>query len=81
MQHILDLISLWALPFIILLILTFGLVKKVPLYESFTTGAKLLIVPSSLYVVSYIDGAYIPGIAPADLMNPLLSKPFFWHSL
>lgn len=40
MQHILDLISLWALPFIILLILTFGLVKKVPLYESFTTGAK-----------------------------------------
>lgn len=36
----LNFISLWALPFIIVLILTFGLVKKVPLYESFTEGAK-----------------------------------------
>ena len=35
-----DIISLWALPLIILLILTFGLFKKIPLYETFTTGAK-----------------------------------------
>ncbi len=35
-----DLISLWALPAIILLILTLGLVKKIPLYEVFTEGAK-----------------------------------------
>lgn len=35
-----DLISLWALPALILLILTFGLLKKVPLYETFTNGAK-----------------------------------------
>lgn len=33
-------ISLWALPFIIILILTVGLYKKVPLYEVFTDGAK-----------------------------------------
>lgn len=37
---VLDMISLWALPFIIVLILTMGLVKKVPIYEVFTEGAK-----------------------------------------
>ena len=35
-----QIISLWALPAIILLILTMGLFKKVPLYETFTEGAK-----------------------------------------
>ena len=40
MQGIFDIISLWALPVIIVFILTFGLVKKVPLYETFTEGAK-----------------------------------------
>lgn len=37
---IINIISLWALPAIILLILTMGLVKKVPIYEVFTEGAK-----------------------------------------
>lgn len=40
MQSVMNIISLWALPFIILLILTMGLVKKVPIYEVFTDGAK-----------------------------------------
>lgn len=39
-QSILNIISLWALPFIIVLILTVGIVKKVPVYETFTEGAK-----------------------------------------
>lgn len=39
-QTVMNIISLWALPSIILLILTMGLVKKVPLYEVFTDGAK-----------------------------------------
>lgn len=39
-QHILNLISLWALPFIIVSILTFAMFKKVPVYETFTEGAK-----------------------------------------
>ncbi len=39
-QNIMNLLSLWALPFIILLILTMGLIKKVPIYEVFTDGAK-----------------------------------------
>ena len=33
-------LSLWALPSILLLILTMGLFKKIPLYETFTDGAK-----------------------------------------
>ncbi len=33
-------LSVWALPFIIILILTVALFKKVPLYETFTEGAK-----------------------------------------
>ncbi len=35
-----DILSLWALPAILLLILTMGLAKKVPVYEVFTDGAK-----------------------------------------
>ena len=39
-NSIMNFISLWALPLILLIILTMGLIKKVPLYESFTEGAK-----------------------------------------
>ena len=39
-HDIMQIISLWALPAILLLILTMGLIKKVPLYETFTDGAK-----------------------------------------
>lgn len=39
-QQIMNIISLWALPAIILLILTMGLIKKLPIYEIFTDGAK-----------------------------------------
>lgn len=39
-QAIMNIISLWALPAILLIILTMGLIKKVPLYEVFTDGAK-----------------------------------------
>ena len=39
-QSVLNVISLWALPFIIVTILTVGMIKKVPVYEAFTEGAK-----------------------------------------
>lgn len=39
-QGLMNTISLWILPTILLIILTVGLVKKVPLYEAFTEGAK-----------------------------------------
>ncbi len=58
-QTAMDIISLWALPTILILILTFGLVKKIPLYEVFTEGAKdgfkvaINIIP---YLVAIIVG-------------------------
>lgn len=39
-QGLMNTISLWILPAILLIILTVGLVKKIPLYEAFTEGAK-----------------------------------------
>ena len=39
-QSILNIISLWALPSIIVLILTVGIIRKIPIYEVFTEGAK-----------------------------------------
>ena len=39
-QSVMNIISLWTLPAIIIIILTMGLFKKVPLYETFTDGAK-----------------------------------------
>ena len=58
-QSIMNIISLWALPAILILILTMGLFKKVPLYETFTDGAKdgfkvaINIIP---YLVAIIVG-------------------------
>jgi spore maturation protein B len=40
MYDIISTISLWAIPSIIFLILLFGMVKKVPVYETFVEGAK-----------------------------------------
>jgi spore maturation protein B len=40
MNNLLNIISLWALPILLLTILTIGLIKKVPIYEEFTDGAK-----------------------------------------
>jgi len=39
-QNIMNIVSLWALPFLIVLILTVAMVKKVAIYETFTDGAK-----------------------------------------
>ncbi len=39
-QSVLNIISLWALPFIIVTILTVAMFKKIPIYEVFTEGAK-----------------------------------------
>ena len=59
MTKLLNLISLWALPVILLVTLTCALVKKVPMYEEFTEGAKdgfkisVRIIP---YLVAIIVG-------------------------
>lgn len=40
MREILNLVSVWILPAVILVILISGFIKKVPVYEAFTEGAK-----------------------------------------
>ena len=81
-QSIMSIISLWALPAIILLILTMGLFKKVPLYETFTTGAKdgfkvaIDIIPYLVAIIVAISMFRASGII--DLIShafaPILSK-------
>jgi len=39
-QHIMEILSLWALPVILITILTYAMAKKIPIYEVFTDGAK-----------------------------------------
>ena len=82
MMKLLNLISLWALPVILVFILTFGLVKKVPLYEEFTDGAKegfkiaVKIIP---YLVAIIVGVSMLRASGAidmlaHVMAPLFNK-------
>lgn len=40
MSNILNIISLWALPALILIIFFIAVIKRVPIYEEFTEGAK-----------------------------------------
>ncbi len=39
-HSVMNIISLWTLPVILIIILTMGLIKRVPIYEVFTDGAK-----------------------------------------
>lgn len=81
-HSIMDIISLWALPCIILLILTMGLVKKVPLYETFTDGAKdgfkvaVNIIPYLVAIMVAISMFRASGIIDSigSLFAPLLSR-------
>lgn len=82
MTNFLDIISLWALPVIIIGILTFGLIKKVPVYEVFTDGAKdgfhvaIKIIP---YLVAIIVGISMLRASGAiemgvNILNPVLTQ-------
>lgn len=79
-QNFMNLISLWALPVILLSILTMGLVKRVPLYESFTEGAKdgfkvaVNIIPYLVAIIVGISMFRASGIIEmvANALQPLL---------
>mgnify|MGYP004730694731 FL=1 len=78
-----QIISLWALPAIILLILTMGLFKKVPLYETFTEGAKdgfkvaVNIIPYLVAIIVAISMFRASGIIESigTILKPILT-PF-----
>lgn len=80
-QSAMNLISLWALPAVLLLILTFGLIKKVPLYEVFTEGAKegfkisINIIPYLVAIIVAISMLRASGLIDlaANIFSPILS--------
>ncbi len=80
-QSAMNIISIWALPAIIILILTFGLIRKVPLYEVFTTGAKegfkvsVNIIPYLVAIMVGISMLRASGIIEGigTLLSPILS--------
>ena len=82
MTNLLNLISLWALPVIIIGILTFGLIKKVPVYEVFTDGAKdgfqvaVKIIPYLVAIIVGISMLRASGVIEliANLLAPILTQ-------
>lgn len=82
MAKLLNLISLWALPVILIGILTFGLIKKVPLYEEFTEGAKegfkvsVKIIPYLVAIIVGISMLRASGAIDmlAHFMSPVLNR-------
>ena len=73
-----EIISLWALPVIILLILTLGIIKKIPIYEVFTEGAKdgfkvsINIIPYLVAIIVAISMFRACGII--DMMETAFSE-------
>lgn len=57
-KYFLDVVSLWALPFIIMLVLICALFKKVPVYETFVDGAKEG-VNVSLKIIPYLTAIIV----------------------
>ncbi len=82
MNSLLNLISLWALPVILIIVLTCGLLKKVPLYEEFTKGAKdgfkisIKIIPYLIAIIVGISMLRASGAieSAAHIFSPLLTK-------
>ena len=80
-QQIMNIISLWTLPVILILILTLGLFKKVPLYEVFTDGAKegfkvaVNIIPYLVAIIVGISMFRASGIIESigEILAPVLS--------
>lgn len=77
-----EMLSLYALPVIIFVILTVGLVKKVPVYEEFTEGAKdgfhvaVNIIPYLVAIIVGISMFRASGAMDsiAAVLAPMLSK-------
>lgn len=82
MTKLLNLISLWALPVLLIGVLTLGICKKVPIYEEFNKGAKdgfkvaVNIIPYLVAIVVGISMFRASGAIEniASVLVPLLSK-------
>ncbi|MBQ4122129.1 spore maturation protein [bacterium] len=85
LKTIIDLISLWALPVIILTILTIAVFKKIPVYEIFIEGAKdgvkvtVNILPYLVAIIVAISMLRASGAIEmmAQLLSGVLNKIHF----
>ena len=81
-KEIINLISLWALPAIILFILTIAIIRKVPIYEAFVDGAKdgvkvsFNIIPYLVAIIVAVSMLRASGVidALAGIMAEMLTK-------
>lgn len=81
-SEFINIISLWILPIILIVILTMGLIKKVPIYEAFTSGAKdgfsvaINIIPYLVAIIVAVSMFKASGAINviSDLMGTLLEK-------
>lgn len=81
-KEIIDIISLWALPSIIFIILTIAIIRKVPVYEAFIDGAKdgakvcFNIIPYLIAIIVAISMLRASGLIDfiAALFSGLLDK-------
>lgn len=84
-QQIMNIASLWMLPAILILILTLGLVKKVPIYEVFTEGAKegfkvsVSIIPYLVAIIVAISMFRASGII--ELIGSALSPVLAYYNV
>lgn len=82
MNQILNFVSLWALPALLLIILTIGIIKKVRIYEEFTEGAKdgfkiaVNIIPYLVAIIVGISMLRASGAVEtaANFLAPVLTK-------
>ncbi len=82
MVEIMSVISLWSIPVMIALIIVSGLVKRVPLYESFVEGAKdgfgtaVSIIPHLVGMMVAVEVFRSSGALGwiMGLIDPLLAK-------
>lgn len=85
LKQVVDLISLWALPSIILIILTVGIIRKVPVYEAFIEGAKdgvkvtCNIIPYLVAIVVAISMLRASGVIDyvTEILGNILNKVQF----
>ncbi len=80
MNNLLNYISLWALPAMLLFVLTVAIFKKVPVYEEFTDGAKegfkvaINIIPYLVAIIVSISMLRASGAIDmlAQIFSPML---------
>ncbi len=82
MIKFLNALSLWVLPLILMIVLTVGIIKKIPIYEQFTKGAKdgfkisVKIIPYLVAIIVGISMFRASGAIEvlAQIFAPLLTK-------